>query len=127
MHALAYQLGGEFKISHGMSNSVLLPFVMYFNLPSCTDRYAVIAEILGLSGSTDEELAAAAIRALRKLSERCGIPGDLKSIGIPEEAISRMASAALEVKRLLDNNPRRVTQTDAESIYRNAYNGQLPT
>lgn len=126
VHALAYPLGGEFKISHGMSNSVLLPFVMQFNLPSCLERYADIGRVLGLQpGLSDELMAGAAIRSVRTLSERCAIPGDLKTIDIPEAAIPRMAAAAMEVKRLLDNNPREVTLGDAEAIYRNAYIGNV--
>jgi alcohol dehydrogenase class IV len=126
VHALAYPLGGKFKISHGMSNSVLLPFVMQFNLPSCIERYAAIGRSLGLQpGISAEDMARAAIRSVRTLSERCAIPGDLKTIEIPEESIPEMAAGAMEVKRLLDNNPREVTLIDAEAIYRNAFTGHL--
>jgi alcohol dehydrogenase class IV len=126
VHALAYPLGGTFKISHGMSNSVLLPFVMQFNLPSCVERYAEIGRVLGLqSGGSEKETARAAISAVRKLSQRCGIPGDLQSIGIPESSIEAMAEAAMEVQRLLNNNPREVTLDDARMIYEQAYKGQI--
>lgn len=126
VHALAYPLGGTFKISHGMSNSVLLPFVMQFNLPACIKRYADIGEAMGLPpAGSDEAMAAAAIRAVRDLSRRCGIPSDLASIGIPETAIEDMALAAMEVQRLLNNNPRKVTIDDARLIYRQAMFGQI--
>ena len=126
VHALAYPRGGTFKISHGLSNSVLLPFVMQFNLPSCVERYAEIGRVLGLqSGGSEKETARAAISAVRKLSQRCGIPGDLQSIGIPESSIEAMAEAAMEVQRLLNNNPREVTLDDARMIYEQAYKGQI--
>ncbi len=126
VHALAYPLGGTFKISHGMSNSVLLPFVMQFNLPACIERYAEIGRAVGLEpGGSDEATARAAIRAICTLSQRCGIPGDLQSIGIPESAIETMAEAAMEVQRLLNNNPREVTLEDARMIYGQAYRGQI--
>jgi alcohol dehydrogenase class IV len=43
VHALAYPLGGEFHIAHGVSNAVLLPHVLAFNLPAAPKRYADIA------------------------------------------------------------------------------------
>ncbi|MEN8127868.1 MAG: iron-containing alcohol dehydrogenase [Planctomycetota bacterium] len=126
VHALAYPLGGVFKISHGMSNSLLLPFVMQFNLPSCIDKYAEIGQTMGLEGNlSNESMATATIKAIRDLSSRCGIPGDLKSIGIPESAIPEMADAAMQVQRLLNNNPREVTVEDAQAIYKQAYEGSF--
>jgi alcohol dehydrogenase class IV len=126
VHALAYPLGGEYKIAHGLSNSALLPFVMKFNLPACTAKYANIAVALGApAGGPEETLAGEAIRAVRRLSEKCGIPSSLKEFDIPESAIPDMAAAAMQVKRLLDNNPRTVTREDAEAIFRDAYHGRL--
>ena len=46
---------------------------------------------------------------------------DLVELGVPEEAIPRMAEAAMKVTRLLKNNLREVTAADAEAIYRAAY------
>ena len=126
VHALAYPLGGLYKISHGTSNSVLLPFVMKFNLSACTSRYAAIARAMGIDGALpDETLAIAAIREIRALSKRCGIPGSLQELGIPESAIQEMAEAALQVQRLLSNNPRDVRMEDAVVIYDAAYRGNL--
>ena len=48
VHALAYPLGGEFHIAHGVSNSVLLPHVMAFNLPAAPQRYAEVALAMGV-------------------------------------------------------------------------------
>jgi len=126
VHALAYPLGGAFKISHGMSNSVLLPFVMQFNLTACIDRYGKIGRSIGVnSGKSDEEEARATIRALRELSEKCGIPSSLAAIDIPEAAIPDMAGAAMEVQRLLNNNPRELRTEDAQMIYQQAYHGHI--
>ncbi|MBN2432168.1 MAG: iron-containing alcohol dehydrogenase [Acidobacteria bacterium] len=126
VHALAYPLGGEFKVAHGLSNSVLLPFVMAFNLPACITKYAKIAAALGVpQAGSDEAMARQAIHAVRRLSISCGIPSSLNEFSIPEPAIPAMAAAAMQVKRLLDNNPREVTLADAEAIFRNAYHGRL--
>lgn len=126
VHALAYPLGGTYHIPHGVSNSVLLPFVMTFNMPACTEKYAEIAHIIGAAdrGST-ESAARQAIAAIRSLSMRCGIPASLKELGIPESAIESMAKSAMDVTRLMNNNPRALTVDDAIAVYRAAYTGTI--
>ena len=118
VHALAYPLGGEFKIAHGVSNAVLLPHVVQFNLVAATERYADIAVALGVSpGATPLETAQRGIARLTQLSRQCGLPGGLVDLGIPSTAIPQLAKAAMSVTRLLKNNPRVVTEEDALQIY----------
>jgi len=124
VHALAYPVGGEFKVPHGVANSVLLPYVMQFNLSSCGDKYVSLARFLGTEHG-GEELAQDFIHRVREISRRCGIPVTLKELGITESDIPWMANAAVGVTRLMNNNPRPVTEDDAERIYRNAYRGIL--
>lgn len=124
VHALAYPLGGEFHVGHGLSNSLLLPHVLRFNLPAAPARYAAIARAVGvgLSGPGDDlVVAAAGIDRLAALSRECGLPSGLGAIGIPADAIPRMAAGAMQVTRLLKNNVRPLTAADAEAIYRAAF------
>ena len=46
-HALAYPLGGNYRIPHGLANAVLLPHVMEFNLPAAQKHFAMIAQSMG--------------------------------------------------------------------------------
>ncbi len=122
VHALAYPLGGEFHVAHGVSNSVLLPYVLKFNLPAAPQRYANIALALGIeAGATPEATAQRGLAKLRQISAQCGIPAGMSDLGVPEEAIPRMAESAMKVTRLLNNNVRELTKADAEAIYRAAY------
>jgi alcohol dehydrogenase class IV len=122
VHALAYPLGGTFGVAHGVSNSVLLPFVMAFNLPECIAKYAKVGRAMGLAPIGDENsMAQAAIEGVRDLSGRCGIPGGLRELNIPETAVPDMSDSAMAVTRLLANNPREVTRPDAEKIFRAAF------
>lgn len=122
VHALAYPLGGEFHIAHGVSNSVLLPHVLAFNLPAAPERYADIAVAMGVEpGATATETAEKGIEKIRELSRACGIPAGLSELDVPIEAIPGMAESAMKVTRLLRLNPREVTVSDAEAIYRAAY------
>jgi alcohol dehydrogenase len=122
VHALAYPLGGEFHVPHGVSNAVLLPHVLAFNLSACPDRYAAIALAMGVEpGAGDTETAQRGIDRLIALSQECGIPSGLSHFDIPETAIPGLAASAMKVTRLLKNNPRELSLSDAETIYRAAY------
>jgi alcohol dehydrogenase len=122
VHALAYPLGGEFHIAHGLANALLLPHVLRFNLQAAPGRYANIAKALGMSASGDDMAdASAGIECIETLIERCGVPVGMRHYGIQQSAIPRMARAALTVQRLLERNLRPLTQSDAIGIYQAAW------
>ena len=122
VHALSYPLGGMFHLSHGLSNAILLPTVMKFNRPACVERYAQVAIACGVQpGKNDEETAERGVDFIYQLSKDCGIPTTLSEIGVPQTAVDEMAKSAMEVQRLLKNNPRVVTEEDARDIYNSLY------
>jgi alcohol dehydrogenase class IV len=123
VHALAYPLGGEFHVAHGVSNALLLPHVLEFNLPAAANRYAVIAAALGVTRSNDGDLETArqGLAVIRDLSRRCGIPQRLRDVGVPQDAIDRMVRGAMTVTRLLERNVRTLTESDAKEIYQKAW------
>ncbi|MFD0990092.1 iron-containing alcohol dehydrogenase [Mariniflexile jejuense] len=119
VHALSYGLGGKFHIAHGLSNALLMPEVLRFNLQANPKRHAEVARALGVTISgTDEEVALAGIEKIEKLSKACGIPQRLTAIGVTENDIPELADIAMKVTRLLKNNPRGVTKEDAITIYK---------
>ena len=122
VHALSYPLGGEFHLSHGLANAVLLPSVMKFNCSANLKKYAEVALACGaVQGANEDETAQNGVEFVTQLSKDCGIPTKLTELGIPHEAVDRMAKAAMEVQRLLKNNPRTVTEADAKAIYESLY------
>jgi alcohol dehydrogenase class IV len=122
VHALAYPLGSEFKVGHGLSNALLLPYVMEFNLSAASEKYAAIGVAIGASiGKNQQETAFNAIAKIKKLMRDCAVPLRLSLIGIPGNSIEKLASSAMEVQRLLKNNVREVTYEDAQQIYLKAY------
>lgn len=122
VHALSYPLGGEFHLSHGLANAVLLPSVMKFNCSANLKKYAEVALACGAAkGANEDETAQNGVEFVTQLSKDCGIPTKLTELGIPHEAVDRMAKAAMEVQRLLKNNPRTVTEADAKAIYESLY------
>ncbi len=118
VHALSYPLGGTYHLPHGVSNAILLPKILKFNLPEGIDKYAQIAKAIGIPPEKDPEKMAS--KGIDKISELCrsvGIPEKLTGFNIPGEAIPDMARMAITVERLLKNNLRTVTEEDACNIY----------
>lgn len=122
VHALAYPLGGEFHIAHGVSNAVLLPHVTRFNLPAAVERHADVAMALGCeAGATAQETAERGLERMFEFVKAVGIPQHLEEFGVKESDIPHLATEAMKVTRLLKNNPREVTAADAEEIYKAAF------
>lgn len=123
VHALAYPLGGRFNIAHGVSNALLLPYVMNWNKIACVERMQEIAVAMGVNvtGLSLIEAADKAVAAMTDLCAAVEIPAGLSSFGVPLDAIPSMAEEASNTERLMRNNPRRLSAIDIEKIYRAAY------
>lgn len=122
VHALSYPLGSMYHLPHGLSNALLLPFVMEYNIPSATKKYAEVAISLGCSKlDNDEATASAGVRKIKELIKNCGIPATLKEVKVAAASIPQMAADAMKVQRLLKNNPREITEQDAINIYKSAF------
>jgi alcohol dehydrogenase class IV len=122
VHALSYPLGSEFHVAHGISNAVLLPHVLDFNVPAAPDRYAALAVAMGAERADDDYgTALRGMWLVRELAKKCGIVLHIGRLGVPPDAVERMAQAAMSVQRLLVRNVREVTLHDAVEIYRRAF------
>lgn len=122
VHALSYPLGSMFHLPHGLSNALLLPYVMEFNLVALADRYADVAIALGCEREKDDlTTAKKGVEKIKEIIEQCGLPLRLRDAGVNEDAIPTMAKDAMKVQRLLKNNPREVTLEDAINIYKEAF------
>jgi alcohol dehydrogenase class IV len=120
VHALAYPLGGKYRIAHGLSNAMLLPFVMEFNLPGSEHRFAAMARAMGLpvDGLAPQAAGEKMIDALYRLNADLRIVSTLRDKGIGDADIDGLVEGASKVTRLLDNNPRPMTRDDMRAIYR---------
>lgn len=122
VHALAYPLGGEFHIAHGVANALLLPHVLRFNIEEAPERYAAIARALGVDCTGDAATdALQGVERVIALADACGIKRRLSDFGIERHAIPRMATAAMKVTRLLERNPRPLTEADVRAIFEAAW------
>ncbi|MES3024730.1 MAG: iron-containing alcohol dehydrogenase [Pseudomonadota bacterium] len=118
VHALAYPIGGIFHVPHGLSNSLVLPHVLRFNLEHAAEHYADLAAILAPQAvGTVEARAHALIVAMQRVADQTGIETTLRQVGIGEADLDRLADDAMLQTRLLGNNPRELTRADARAIY----------
>ncbi len=122
VHALAYPLGGHYHISHGLSNSLVLPHVLRFNLPEAIPAYAQLANVINPYARAKQlTLAEYFIEAMQTLISAVKLPTSLHKLDVPEVDLPMLAKDAMLQQRLLVNNPRLVTEADALAIYRSAY------
>ena len=121
VHALAYPLGGKYHIPHGLSNAVLLPHVMQFNLDATVEKFRDIAQAMGLDvdGISAEAAAQKMVDSLFSLVADLKINESLKlkERGITVADIEVMVEGAAKVTRLLNNNPKPVSREDMREIY----------
>jgi alcohol dehydrogenase class IV len=95
---------------------------MEFNCTAAPGRYADIAVALGCNREGDDvSTANKGIEKVRSIISECGIPSRLSEVGIPKQAIPQLATDALKIQRLLKNNPRDISESDAIDIYMTAY------
>lgn len=123
VHALAYPIGGIFHVPHGLSNALVLPHVMRFNAETCDKAYAILATDVFPDQATApvDQRVNQFIDRLEALSADLGLEQTLREVGIGESDLATLASDAMKQTRLLVNNPREVSETDALAIYKAAF------
>jgi len=122
VHALAYPLGGQFHIPHGLSNALMLGPVLEFNVSGAAQLYAELGDVLGVSQSGHADVDARAfISRLLVLVNGSGAPRRLRDVGVPADSLPALARDAIEQTRLLQNNPVRLDEGDILTIYERAY------
>jgi alcohol dehydrogenase class IV len=124
VHALAYPLGSQFKLPHGESNAVLLPYVMKFISSSCAKKMNTICHILADEvKQVDDWSSEDYLQLFYYLVKDVGLPTTLKEYGIPETALAALTKDAIKQKRLLARSPRPFGEENIYQIYQMAYNG----
>jgi alcohol dehydrogenase class IV len=118
VHALALPLGGRFHIVHGVATGCLVAETMRHNLPSCREDIAVFAAALGWGDSGPDGFP----DRLASLAGEIGLRKTLGATPVPDSALADLAKQAVANRRLMDPNPRPITEADAVDIYRRTLN-----
>ena len=140
-HSLAHAFGARFHVAHGRANALMLPHVIAYNaavpakfMPSpytqgyvAHNKYATIADLLGLGGHTVEEKVEKLIAAINELLDRLSFPRSIAELGIGEEeferALPELTAIAFEDPSWR-SNPRMPLMSELVELFRKAYHGR---
>jgi len=109
VHALAHSIGAVAHVPHGFANGILIADCMEFNMESCPEAYALVAEAFGIrdKGMDDMDAAKAAIAAMREFTKKISHPQRLSEFKVKEDDIIKAAELSLGDGAIV-NNPRLV-------------------
>ncbi len=120
VHSLAHKIGGEFGVTHGLANAILMPYIIQYNRKA-TDKVAELEKILGIN-----DLAA----AVKELNKKVNVPLRFKDVTEVEmdekkfeEVLERMSKNAFDDPCTL-TNPRQSSAEDVAKIYKAAFYGE---
>ena len=120
MHSMSHPCGSVYGTHHGLTNAVVMPYVLEFNRPAIEGKMTGLARCLGF----DETSFEGVVRWILELRERIGIPPTLADLGVPADAAARLAPMAL-IDPSSATNPIALTTPALESLYENALEGRL--
>jgi len=114
-HALAYTFAVSYQVTHGVSCGLVLPYVFRFNASALSWQLPQIAQAMHIDTEETkaEELTPSISEALFKLMDELQAPKRLRDVGVPREAVLKMADKLLGIKRLIQRNPRPLSKPDA--------------
>ena len=140
-HALAHAFGAHFKVAHGRANALMLPHVIAYNAGVPTKftpspyqsgyvahkKYALIADLLGLSGRTVEEKVKNLIAAIEQLLDQLDFPRSIADLGIShaefEKAVPELVKIAFDDPSWR-SNPRMPLLSELAELFWKAYLGR---
>jgi alcohol dehydrogenase class IV len=120
VHAIAHPVGSWFNTHHGLTNAVILPYVMSYNRDAIADKADVIARVLDLPVRGFNGFLARVMEMRREL----GIPHSLAEIGVSADNASIIGSEAA-IDPSAGGNPIPIGAAQLEHIFRAAVDGRL--
>lgn len=123
IHSLAEVTGGMYpEIPHGEAIAAFTPAVMRYNLEAVPERYAEVAEAMGVdvADKSPTEAAEASVDAVEALIEEVDLPGTLRELGVDEADLPEIAEKSLETIEIHDN-PRDADADDLLEVAQDAY------
>lgn len=99
VHALAHAIGGLFDTHHGLTNAILLPYLIERNAPAIGDKMALLGRMLELTDPTP-----AGIRDwVMGFRAQLGIPETLAEIGVTADRAEEIGALAAQDNCALGN------------------------
>ena len=117
VHAIAHMVGAEYDTHHGLTNAIILPAVLRFNLPRMDEKVKRRNEAMQFECDSAESF----ISNIEKLLDRINIPKGLGEIGVPEDCAERMAKKSM-VYTAFGTNPRNASYDEMFELVKTSIN-----
>ncbi len=118
VHAIAHNFGALYHVPHGRANAMVMPYVLEYSKPACTDRLAELARVSGLgeAGDSEAKLADRFIAKVREMNSSFGIPAQLEALQASD--IPRITKAAMSEARQTYPVPRYMSSATMSRVVR---------
>ncbi len=120
VHAMSHPIGALYDTHHGLTNAVVMPYVLARNRAAIAEKMARTARYLALDGGSFEAMLAWVVALRRELK----IPHTLAELGVEEKRIPELARMAAEDPNN-GGNPPPLTAEDYEALFADAIRGRL--
>jgi alcohol dehydrogenase class IV len=122
VHTMAEALGGFYRISHGITNTLILPHVMDFNLSANVEKFMKIAEFMGedVKGLDVNKASKKSVSAVKELSRDIRLPQTLREVGVKREDFPALVEMTFKWANE-SGNPREVSKKQLRELYEKAY------
>ena len=111
VHAISHMIGAEYNTHHGLTNAIVLPVVLRFNLPSMEEKVRRMSEAMQFDDHSVESF----ISNIEKILDRIQIPQSLSEIGVPESCAARITEKAMK-DQAFATNPRSATFEEVHEL-----------
>ena len=111
VHAIAHMVGAEFNTHHGLTNAIILPAVLRYNLPDMEEKVMRMAQAMQYKDHSANHF----IESMEKILDRIKIPKGLNEIGVPEDCIERISEKSM-IDTAFGTNPRSATLDDVREL-----------
>ena len=111
VHSISHMIGAEYNTQHGLTNAIILPAVMKFNLPYVGDKVRSISHAMDLKEASSDMI----VQEIEQILDYVNIPRSLTEIGIPLECKKRIAKKAM-LDSATATNPRLALIEDIEKL-----------
>ena len=115
VHAISHMVGAEFDTQHGLTNAVVLPVVLRFNLPGQELKVQRMAQAMGLEDTSTESF----IRHIEGVLDDINIPNSLSNLDIPMASAQRLAEKSI-LDSAAQTNPRTATVPEISTLIEEA-------
>ena len=115
VHAISHMVGAEFDTQHGLTNAVVLPVVLRFNLPGQELKVQRMAQVMGLEDTSTESF----IRHIEGVLDDINIPNSLSDLDIPMASAQRLAEKSI-LDSAAQTNPRTATVPEISTLIEEA-------